>query len=197
MTAIGARAVAAAASLRPLGLSLLVSPPDRFVITDKPDEPETGQLFTSIEQVEAFIADRRRVAAPGVPSWSYTRPAPIKPTRPHVSGLVHYVSHGSPIREDGSQAYKSACRAAIVTEVPPWCSFNEDLGDGCANGTEGVWLVGLCVLNPTGQFFSQGIRYDGGTFTGPEREASPGEPLPQVTCDDLTFEGGTWHWCSA
>lgn len=60
--------------------------------------------------------------------------------------LVQYVSHGTPVREDGSQAFPPADRAAIVTEV----------------GTDGV--VGLTVINPTGFFFhpleSGGVPHD-------------------------------------
>lgn len=57
--------------------------------------------------------------------------------RPSVGRIVHYVSHGTPVREDGSQAFPPACRAAIVTEVDP---------DDPAR-------VGLQVFNPTGNFF--------------------------------------------
>lgn len=57
--------------------------------------------------------------------------------RPSVGRIVHYVSHGTPVRGDGSQAHPAACRAAVVTEVDP-----SDPG-----------RVGLAVLNPTGQFF--------------------------------------------
>jgi hypothetical protein len=77
--------------------------------------------------------------------------------RPTVSRTVHYVSHGSPVRPDGSQAYASECRAAIVTEVA------DD------------HTVGLCVLNPTGFFFNQGVVFDDD--------------------DDLSQRaGGSWHW---
>jgi hypothetical protein len=37
--------------------------------------------------------------------------------KPSIGRVVHYVSHGTPPRSDGSQAYTSVCRAAIVTEV--------------------------------------------------------------------------------
>jgi hypothetical protein len=47
---------------------------------------------------------------------------------------IHYVSHGTPVRADGSQAFPSVCRAGLITEV---------LED----------RVGLCVFNPTGIFF--------------------------------------------
>lgn len=59
----------------------------------------------------------------------------------NVSDHVHYVSHGTPMRADGTQAYSSVCRAAVVTEV------------GDANLGEHSREVGLCVLNPTGMFF--------------------------------------------
>jgi hypothetical protein len=79
---------------------------------------------------------------------------------PSVGRVVHYVSHGTPVRVDGSQAYESECRAAIITEV------SEETGFGK--------LVGLCVLNPTGTFFNRGVEHDrtgetGGTWHWPER----------------------------
>ncbi|GLW91788.1 hypothetical protein [Actinokineospora globicatena] len=79
--------------------------------------------------------------------------------KPSVGRIVHYVSHGTPPRPDGTQAYTAQCRAAIVTQV------NED-------GT-----VGLCVLNPTGMFFYESVGQAsgdslellGGTWHWPER----------------------------
>lgn len=53
--------------------------------------------------------------------------------QPSVGRVVHYQAYGTPGGE-----YKSVPRAAIITEV------HED-GEH----------VGLCVLNPTGQFFNQ------------------------------------------
>jgi hypothetical protein len=85
---------------------------------------------------------------------------------PSVGRIVHYVSYGTPAREDGTQAYPSACRAALVTEA----------------GAEGV--VGLMVANPTGQFFNRGVVHDGGH--------AHTEDL--AMCDQLFHEGGTWHW---
>lgn len=76
---------------------------------------------------------------------------------PSVGRVVHYSSHGTPVREDGSQAYESQCRAAVVTEV------NDDPARS----------VGLAVLNPTGMFFPSAIPYDesgsGGSWHWPER----------------------------
>jgi hypothetical protein len=84
--------------------------------------------------------------------------------QPSVGRVVHYVSHGTPIRGDGSQAFTAQCRAAIVTETGDPDGVDADLG-----------RVGLCVLNPTGQFF---------------------HPLAAGGCrhDEQEKTGGTWHW---
>lgn len=82
---------------------------------------------------------------------------------PSIGRIVHYVSYGTPPRADGSQVYTSHCRAAIVTEV----TEHPD-----ADGT-----AGLCVLNPTGQFFNQNVAHA-------EDKAAGAEDHP----------GGTWHW---
>lgn len=57
--------------------------------------------------------------------------------KPSVGCVVHYVSHGTPVREDGTQAFTAQCRAATITEVDP----------------DNPKRVGLMVANPTGQFF--------------------------------------------
>lgn len=80
--------------------------------------------------------------------------------QPSVGRMVHYVSHGTPPRSDGSQAFTSECRAAQITEV----------GDND--------IVGLCVVNPSGLFFhplgSGGVHHQeneraGGSWHWPER----------------------------
>lgn len=78
--------------------------------------------------------------------------------QPSVGRIVHYVSHGSPVLENGTQRYTSECRAAIVTEV--------GMGTG----------VRLAVLNPEGMFFTGPIpeypaagERKGGTWHWPER----------------------------
>lgn len=79
---------------------------------------------------------------------------------PSVGRIVHYVSYGSPVRPDGTQEFVSQCRAAIITDV---CPDDDPEANDCAS---------LCVLNPTGQFFTHHCAHD---------EAD--EPA-----------GGTWHW---
>ena len=94
--------------------------------------------------------------------------------KPSIGRVVHYVSYGTPGGE-----YTSECRAAVVTEVGQ--AF-EPLPEIPTDGTpvtitfpnESVEVVGLCVLNPTGQFFNREIRQDedakaGGTWHWPER----------------------------
>lgn len=121
------------------------------------------------------------------PTWNieYDRPAKIADRNPVIGDTVHYVSYGTPGGEFGRE-----CRAAIITELTE-VEVNErnPSGDGIYRET-----VGLCVLNPTGQFFNRGVLYAPGTFIGPARESMPGVPLPQITCADLEFPGGTWHW---
>lgn len=57
---------------------------------------------------------------------------------PKVGDTVHYLSHGSPVLKDGTQVYRSECRAATVTEV-----------------SDKPGPVGLVVLNPGGMFFRE------------------------------------------
>lgn len=84
--------------------------------------------------------------------------------RPTIGATVHYVSYGTPVRDDGTQAFRSRCRTAVITEV--------------LNDTS----VGLCVVNPTGLFFyplaTGGVRFVG--------KGAPG--------GDEAYSGGTWHW---
>jgi hypothetical protein len=82
--------------------------------------------------------------------------------KPSVGRIVHYVSFGTPGGE-----YKSECRAAIVTEV------HDDPRTS----------VGLCVLNPAGQFFNRAIPHD---------ELPPPD---KIVADERTeHQAGSWHW---
>lgn len=80
--------------------------------------------------------------------------------KPTVGRIVHYVSHGTPGGEYGKE-----CRAAIITQVDP----EDDI------------FVGLCVMNPTGQFFNPRVMLDirRGLWAGDTVES---------------YRGGTWHW---
>ena len=88
--------------------------------------------------------------------------------KPRVGHVVHYVSHGTPVREDGTQAFTPECRAAIITAV------HASEGAGTLADLNGPEEVDLCVLNPTGLFFNQKCRHSegqrpGGSWHWPER----------------------------
>lgn len=87
--------------------------------------------------------------------------------KPAVGRIVHYVSHGSPVREDGTQAYASECRAAIIAGIVDTGGPYTD-----PETMEGLPsdLVSLVVLNPSGLFFNDAEH------------------------DEDEHQGGTWHW---
>lgn len=82
---------------------------------------------------------------------------------PSVGRIVHYVAYGTP----GGEFPAGVCRAAVITQV----DMRPALGENDPPGT----YVGLCILNPSGMFFSPSVPYDGN---------APGERA-----------AGTWHWC--
>lgn len=79
--------------------------------------------------------------------------------RPTVGRIVHYQAFGTPGGE-----YLSVPRAAVITEAVP----------GAYPTQESDYRVGLCILNPTGQFFNIDVPFnaDGkpGTWRWPPRE---------------------------
>jgi hypothetical protein len=81
--------------------------------------------------------------------------------KPTVGRIVHYQAFGTPGGE-----YKSEPRAAVVTQVR--------LIPQGALDDEHSYSVGLCILNPIGQFFNVDVRYDAdgkpGTWRWPPRE---------------------------
>lgn len=170
MTTIGARAVAAAAALKPLGLSLLVSPGEGgLLITSGPDDkPDVIARCASVDEVDAWIADHRPTGAAATPA---------EQRKPRVGDVVHYVSYGTPDGEYGRE-----CRAAIVTEVTQ-VEVNEQ--DPAGDGTYRQ-AVGLMVANPTGQFFNRGVLFHEGH--------RPDADEPSALCNGLCCHGGTWHW---
>ena len=93
--------------------------------------------------------------------------------KPTVGRTVHYTAHGTPVREDGTQAFPSVCRAAVVTEI---CD-----NPGGLDPETGTLCVSLAVLNPTGMFFNQhipqdGVNHAGGTWHWAEREPEESNP---------------------
>lgn len=85
--------------------------------------------------------------------------------KPSVGRIVHYVSYGTPGGE-----YTSLCRAAVITDASPGLLTTVQAAGGREVSSDDV-VVGLCVLNPTGQFFNSG-----------------------VVQDEHGHRGGTWHW---
>lgn len=85
---------------------------------------------------------------------------------PSIGRIVHYVSHGTPVRPDGTQAFHAECRAAVITEVG---DYPEGISE--ADRSNIAVPVGLAVLNPTGMFFQRGAMQS-----------------------ELGHEGGSWHW---
>lgn len=71
---------------------------------------------------------------------------------PSVGRIVHYVAYGTP----GGEYPAGVCRAAVITE---------------AFSTSEPQYASLCILNPTGMFYSPSVRHD-------EEKKAP----------------GTWHW---
>lgn len=102
------------------------------------------------------------------------------PPKPSVGRIVHYASYGTPGGEYGQE-----CRAAVITQV--------------VNGGD-VPDVGLCVLNPTGQFFNPAVAYHDGAEQqgkpGCPDSASHGNPFRYCACgwSEAALQGGTWHW---
>lgn len=64
--------------------------------------------------------------------------------------------------------FPSTCRAAIIAEV--YSKQNPPREPEAVPGVETAEWVALAVLNPTGMFFND------------------------VCHDELTKQGGTWHW---
>lgn len=94
--------------------------------------------------------------------------------KPTVGRTVHYVSYGTPGGEYGKE-----CRAAIVTAVDDGTATLVDLDTSGQVTREqvqrGPETVSLCVLNPTGLFFNQGVKHDqeghvGGSWHWPEMD---------------------------
>lgn len=85
--------------------------------------------------------------------------------KPTIGRIVHYVSYGTPVREDGSQEYPSVCRAAIITDVG-----REPRESRAA----------LAVLNPTGLFLSPQL-----LWWAAARDREPGTWHSPLECEEL------------
>ncbi|MEU3162912.1 hypothetical protein [Streptosporangium sp. NPDC006930] len=113
---------------------------------------------------------------------------------PSVGRIVHYVSHGTPPRPDGTQAFTSQCRAAIVTAV------QGQLVNPADGENTDTWIADLAVINPTGLFFHEGCEHHDGAETpgSPDcpNSESHGSPHRYCACGwmEASPRGGTWHW---
>jgi hypothetical protein len=129
------------------------------------------------EQVrEQYLGPREQPATGKTLGTVYVDVVPrigeIERQAPRVGDGVHYVSYGTPGGE-----YSRECRAAVVTEVMDYAPGSHE--------ENRAYVVGLCVFNPTGQFFNRSIRPDSG-----KPDTAGGTNL----CGALDYAGGTWHW---
>jgi len=148
--------------------------------------PGTSNLQVLLDGNDTYWATSRMLAAeqwpqPGCWIWPPRLIEDITFRVPHIGDAVHYVSYGTPGGEYGRE-----CRAAIVTEVGHFEPGSAEEGRASE--------AGLCVLNPEGMFFKRRVLYGLGGHRSAERLFTPGEPVPPITCADLEFAGGTWHW---
>jgi hypothetical protein len=96
---------------------------------------------------------------------------------PRVGDTVHYVSHGSPVLPNGSQQYRSVCRAAIVAAVDTYDEGTPEEGHYGA--------LTLAVLNPSGLFFDE--------VTNGVGDPADGAPGARCHTGGRAYPGGTWH----
>lgn len=66
--------------------------------------------------------------------------------KPSVGRIVHYQSYGTPGGE-----YQSLARAAVITYADRFLLSDDQ--------DENNYTISLCILNPTGQFFTQNVKY--------------------------------------
>lgn len=105
----------------------------------------------------------------------------VHPVRkPRVGDSVHYVPY-----PEGSDGERRPCWAATVTAVID-----------ARSGRAADLLLMPPDRMPAVFEHDSSARFGPGTFMGRKRTATPGESLPLITCDDLAFESGSWHWPS-
>lgn len=119
--------------------------------------------------------------------------------KPSVGRIVHYVAYGTP----GGEFPAGVCRAAVITEVDPIGEGRDRTvpDDQTSTGYSRVASVGLCVLNPTGQFFNRNVPYDGGSprcRCGKLRDDPVHTSMHPDSHDPVDVQirhaPGTWHW---
>ena len=96
-----------------------------------PGDRDLADALTELERILRLLAE----ALTGGSMEDKGRPVPS------VGRMVHYKAYGTP----GGEFPAGVCRAAVITEV-------SDPGDPES-------AIGLCVLNPTGQFFNRDVPF--------------------------------------
>lgn len=114
-----------------------------------------------------------------LPSRQWAPGAVLKAGHPKVLDPVHYVSHAG------------ACRAAIVADTLETANAARADGELPVRGLDDT--VRLAIFGQDG-CTSGWAEHDNGTYAAGERTFTQGEPLPPITCADLTFRPCTWHY---
>lgn len=177
-------------------------PPGMTRAANLTGEPET---VLTTDQAAAMSPDYRQVIYPGTwtpeaterfkREWDHMNrdgsaaanwlPARIIERKPQIGDRVHYVT-------DRTARDRPACCAATILGLGQ-VEVNEQNPDG-----DGIYrqTANLIVMpNETGHItWEHGILFVPGTYSAGERTFVPGEPMPVITCDDLSFAPGTWHW---
>lgn len=161
------------------------------VITSEITSLLTYQPVAASDEERMYFTLAQQLAGWGSPLMPYVQvtapPEQAADRTPTVGRPVHYVSHGTPPGPDGSQAFPSQCRAAIITEYEP--------APASLPGVMG--RTALMIANPTGLFFNQNVPHDQGipvAMDAPEAvKAALGQPAA-VVCGGNSYQAGTWHW---
>ena len=157
-----------------------------FVVRDWDEAGGTVNLQVLLDGNDTYWATSRLPGdGPGTWRWPGRQTEDTGLRVPKVGDPVHYVSYGTPGGE-----YGKACRAAFITEVTQVeVNVQDPAGDGIFRES-----AGLFVANPTGFFLNRGVLFVPGTYPGGERELFAGGQMPAITCADMDYPGGTWHW---
>jgi len=106
---------------------------------------------------------------------------------PTVGRIVHYVSHGSTAREDGSQVFPSRCQAALVTEVGAWITVDTVAAKSFSRSE------GRPIQHAEQWWFDDALLLTVHTASGSHKQVCKHDELP-LSGERSTYKPGTWHW---